>query len=118
MIIALFRATFALALFISPAFAQMAAQNAYAAVTVGTSDSVILSGGGSYHFLDIVNNSASATVCINFNATATISGTSCSTGEIALPPLWHRSWEGSFVPTDAIHAIASAASTPASVGAK
>jgi hypothetical protein len=92
---------------------------AYTTVTIGTtSASPILAAGSAYYLLDVVNNSVSATVCLNFGAAATISGTSCAAGEITLPPLWHRSWEGSFIPTDALWAIASAASTPASVGAK
>jgi len=94
------------------------ASGAYVSATVGTSDSTILNAGSAYYLLDIVNLSPSATICLSFGTTATISGTSCSAGEIALPPLWHRSWEGALIPTDALHAIASAASTPASVGAK
>lgn len=66
-------------------------------------------------FLDIVNASASATVAFCFGAcTAVINGQ----GSITLPPNWHRSWEGTFVPTDAVHWIASAASTPVTVGTK
>ena len=124
-----------LALTVAPAFAQThtdkngspvpgvapvpnVASGAYTAATIGTSDQTILAAGSAYYFLDLVNDSATATVCINFGATATIAGTSCSAGEITLPPLWHRSWEGSFIPTDTLHAIASAASTPASIGAK
>lgn len=89
----------------------------YAAKTIGISDSTLAATVTNY--LDIVNNSASATMCINFGAAATISGTACAAGEITIPPLWHRSWPdgGTLVPTGAIHAIASAASTPASVGA-
>jgi hypothetical protein len=94
------------------------ASGAYASVTVGTVDSTILAANTAFYFLDVVNASATATICLNFGAAATITGTQCAAGEIALPPLWHRSWEGSFVPSDAIHAIASAASTPASVGGK
>ena len=94
------------------------ATGAYASATVGTTDSTILAAGTAYYLLDLINDSPSATICINFGATATISGTSCAAGEITLSPLWHRSWEGSFIPTDAVHAIASAASTPVSVGAK
>jgi hypothetical protein len=93
------------------------APGAYSTATVGTSDSTILAANTAFYFLDLVNASASATICINFGATATISGTQCAAGEITLPPLWHRSWDGNFVPTDAVHAIASAVSTPASVGA-
>ena len=87
------------------------ATGAYSSVTVGTSDSTIVAAGTAFYFLDIINASPSATICINFGATATISGTTCAAGEITLPPLWHRSWEGSFIPTDAIHAIASARKT-------
>ena len=94
------------------------ATGAYASATVGTTDSTILAAGTAYYLLDIINDSPSATICVNFGATATISGTTCAAGEITLSPLWHRSWEGSFIPTDAVHAIASAASTPVSVGAK
>lgn len=91
---------------------------AYAAATVGASDSTVLAASTATVFLDLVNDSATATVCINLGATATITGTQCAAGEITLPPLWHRSWEGNFVPTDAVHAIASAASTQVAVGAK
>ena len=91
---------------------------AYSAVTIGASDSTILAAGSAFYILDIINDSPTATVCINLGATATISGTNCSAGEITLPPLWHRSWEGSFIPSDAIHAISSSSSTPASVGVK
>lgn len=91
---------------------------AYSAATVGASDSTILAGSTATVFLDLINTSATATVCINLGATATISGTQCAAGEITLPPLWHRGWEGTFVPTDAVHAIASAASTQFTVGVK
>ena len=94
------------------------ASGAYSPATVGTSDSTILNGGSAYYLLDVVNLSSTATVCLNFGAVATISGVTCAAGEIALPPLWHKSWEGAFIPTDTIHAIASAASTPLTVGAK
>jgi len=94
------------------------ASGAYSSATVGTSDLPILSANSAYYLLDVVNLSSSATVCLNFGVAATISGTTCAPGEIALPPLWHRSWEGALIPTDALHAIASAASTPLSVGAK
>jgi hypothetical protein len=105
---------------IVPGFAPVPnlGSGAYLPATVGTSDQTILAAGAGYYFLDLVNLSPSATICINFGASATISGSACTAGEITLPPLWHRSFEGSFVPTDSIHAIASAASTPASVGTK
>jgi hypothetical protein len=91
----------------------------YTAQTVGTSDVTILAANAVTNYLDVISGSPSATVCINFGAAATITGTQCAAGEITLPPLWHRSWPdgGTLVPTGAVHAIASAASTPVSVGA-
>jgi hypothetical protein len=89
---------------------------AYASATAGVADSTVSA--SPVYFLDIVNTSSTATVCVNLGAIATITGTACAAGEITLPPLWHRSWEDNFVPTDAIHVIASAASTPLAVGAK
>lgn len=88
----------------------------YSAATVGTTDGTI--GSAPTLFLDIVNVSNTATVCLNLGATATIAGTQCAAGEIALSPGWHRSWEGSFVPSDTVHAIASAAGTQVAVGVK
>lgn len=90
----------------------------YSYVTIGTSDSTIVAASTAKVFLDLVSTSATATICVNLGATATISGNQCASGEITLPPLWHRSWENNFVPTDAVHAIASAASTPGAVGVK
>jgi hypothetical protein len=83
----------------------------FGAATVGVSNAAIGSGVPTV-FLDLINNSQTATICINFGGTATISGSMCAAGELTLPPLYHRSWEGTFVPTDTISAIASAASTP------
>ncbi len=65
-----------------------------------------------------IDVSAASLGIIIEGSTATITGTTCSAGEVSLPPLWHRSWESSFIHSDAIHAIASAASTPASVGSE
>lgn len=90
----------------------------YASAIIGTGDSTPVAAGVAKSFLDLVNLSPTATVCINFGSAATITGTACAAGEIALPPLWHRSWEANFVPADAIHAIASAASVPFTIGAK
>lgn len=91
---------------------------AYSAQTVGTSASTIIVASACKVFCDVYNTSSTATICINVGAAATISNGSCAAGEITLPPLWHRSWEGTYVPSDAVSAIASAASTPATVGAK
>jgi len=95
-----------------------AAPGAYVSASIGVADTLILAAAAGAYFLDVANLSSTATICISFGAPATISGSQCSAGEIALPPLWHRSWEGTFVPTDAVHAIASGAATPMSVGVK
>ena len=91
---------------------------AYSAATVNTTDAVILSASTATVFLDVVNNSQSATICINFGAAAVISAGTCAAGNVTLPPLFHRSWEANFFPTDAIHAVASSAGVPATVAAK
>jgi hypothetical protein len=90
----------------------------YTSQTVGTSSAQILAQGTARVFLDVINLSSTNTVCINFAAAATITGTACGAGEITLPPLWHRSWEGVFIPGEAINAIASGSGTSVSVGAK
>lgn len=91
---------------------------AFTAVTVGTSSSSAIAAAACKVYCAIYNNSQTATICINFTSAATITGTVCAAGEITLPPQWHQSWEGSYVPSDAINVIASAASTPATAGAK
>lgn len=89
----------------------------YASLTIGTSDTVIVNQYTTTKFLDVWNVSNSAMVCISLgNAAATITGTQCSAGEIPLPPGFHKSFEDNFVPTDAVHAISSASSTPITVG--
>ena len=92
------------------------ATGAYTSATIGTTAGTV--GATPSVFLDVVNLSSSATVCLGFGAAPTVSGTTCAAGEIALPPLWHRSWEGSFVPADQLYAIASSAATPISIGVK
>jgi len=91
---------------------------AFSGAAVGTSAASILSASVASQFLTIINLSQSATVCLKFGGTATISGTQCAAGEIPLLPLNHVTWDGNFVPTDAVSAIASAASTPVTVGVK
>jgi len=92
---------------------------AYSSVTIGTSASTVIAAAACKVFCDILNNSATATVCVNVGGTATAPTAGvCPAGEITLPPYWHRSWEADYVPSDAISAISSAASTPATVGAK
>lgn len=95
---------------VSPALAAAL----YQPLTVGTGDVTVVPSTSGYHVFDIVNNSPSATLCVNFGAAATISGTACPAGEITIPALWHRSWVNQEVPVGSVHAIASAASTPVS----
>lgn len=87
---------------------------AYSAATIGASSAQVLAAGAAAVFLDIMNESTTATIACNFGGTAIINGA----GSITIPPGWHRSWEGTFVPTEAVNCIASAASTPAAIGAK
>lgn len=90
------------------------ASGAYSSATVGTSSAQVLAASTAKTLLDIVNESTTATIACALGATAVINGA----GSITIPPGWHRSWEGSFVPSDAVNCIASGASTPISIGAK
>ena len=86
----------------------------YSAATIGAASGQAVAAGTAVVFLDLVNQSATATIACAFGAPAVLNGA----GSITIPPLWHRSWEGSFVPTDAVNCIASAAATPATIGVK
>ena len=90
------------------------APGVYAAATVGTTASTLLAANTAKVFLDIVNVSPTATLWVSVGGTA-VAG---AAGTIPLPPGWHRSWEGSYVPSDAISCIASAAATSVTIGAK
>jgi hypothetical protein len=87
---------------------------AYSSATIGASSGALIAAGTAHIFLDIINDSATASMACSFGGTAIINGA----GSITLGPLGHRSWEGSFVPSDAVNCIASAGSTPATVGVK
>ena len=86
----------------------------YAAATIGVASAQAVAASTATVFLDLVNESATATIACAFGAPAVLNGA----GSITLPPLWHRSWEGSFVPTDAVNCISSVAATPATIGVK
>ena len=89
-------------------------------ITIGTTDGVIAGTAAMTSYFDLQNESSSATICINFNTAAQISGSSCTAGW-TLPPLWHVSWPmagASLLPPGPVHAIASAASTLAFLGVK
>jgi hypothetical protein len=68
-------------------------------------------------FLYLENVDQTSTICISFKGAATISGTTCSAGEITLQPGAYRFFDVA-LPTDAVHAIASSAATPLTIGAQ
>lgn len=87
---------------------------AYSSASIGATSAQCVAANAAKTFLDIVNDSPTATMAIAFGGPAVINGA----GSYTLPPLWHRSWEGTFVPTDAVNCIASVAGTPATIGVK
>ena len=91
---------------------------AFSGVTVGTSAATIIAAAACKVYCMVHNASLTATVCLNPNGVATISGTQCAAGELSESPLSTWWWDASYVPSDAISAIASAASTQVTVGAK
>lgn len=99
--------------------AALTTQNAYSGVSIGTSSAQVVAPASSYQLLDLVNVSATATVCCRLgSAVATISTTQCAAGEIPLAPLAHRVWETGFIPGDAVQCIASATATQMTIGVK
>lgn len=94
------------------------ASGIYSGCTVGTTAAACTPNNTPKVYLELENESQSATVCVDFGGTATISSGVCAAGELTLLPLGRKVWEGDFVPTDTISLIASAASTPVTIGAK
>ena len=88
--------------------------NVYTSYTVGTTSQKLVKAYVANKFLDIVNNSTTATIYCNFGSDALADGSS----SLSIPPLWHRSYEGGVTPYDALYCISSAASTPVSIGVK
>jgi len=82
--------------------APYSATGKYHNATVTTS-SAPLSAAATRVYLDIVNQDSSATLTCNAGSAAVVGGA----GSIDIPPKWHRSWEGVFVPADAINCISS-----------
>lgn len=80
------------------------------AATIGASSAQALAG-GSRKYLLIKNESASAFIACRFAGTAALN----TAGSITLAPYAGFTWEGTFVPNDAINCIASASSTPATL---
>jgi Zn-dependent alcohol dehydrogenase len=84
------------------------------AVTVGTSSAQALAAAVSVRrFLAIDNESTTAAVACAFGATAALN----TAGSWTIPPGMTRTWNGTFVPSDAVNCIAGAAGTPVTVEA-
>ena len=61
------------------------------AATVGTSSTTVLSANVASLYLEFINVSATATICLQAGtAAATIATAQCAAGEIPLPPLAHE----------------------------
>lgn len=97
-----------------PALGQVDVVGAVSAVTVGNSSAQVLAK-GPRRYLDIKNESATASIACNFGGTAALN----TAGNYTIPPGWHKSWPDggntNFVPSDTINCIASASSTPATL---
>lgn len=87
---------------------------AYVAKTVTSSSTQMLAAGVATKFLQINNESTTATIACNFGGTAALN----TAGSITLPPGWTATWDGTFIPDDAINCISSAATSAATFGAK
>ena len=84
------------------------------AVTIGTTSMQALAAAVSVRrFLAIDNESVTAAVACAFGATAAIN----SAGSWTIPPGMTRTWNGTFVPSDAVNCIAGAANTPLTIEA-
>lgn len=86
----------------------------FAAATITNSSVQYVAAAAAHTILDIKNESTTATIACAFGATAAIN----TAGSYTIPPGWHRSWEGSYVPSDAVNCISSAATSPATIEAK
>lgn len=86
----------------------------YTSATVTASSTQMLAAATTRAFLDLFNASTTATIACNLGGTAVINGA----GSITIPPGWHYSWDGTYVPADAVNCIASAGSTPMTIGSK
>lgn len=84
------------------------------AVTVGTTSSQALAAAaGIRRFLAIDNESMTAAIACAFGGAAALN----TAGSWTIPPGMTRTWNGTFVPSDAVNCIASAAGTPVTVEA-
>ncbi|HEV2303336.1 MAG TPA: hypothetical protein VGR91_17350 [Stellaceae bacterium] len=83
------------------------------AVTLGTISTQVLAAVTSRKFLSIDNESASAAIACALGTAAAIN----AAGSFTIEPGWTRTWDGSFVPSDAVNCIAASGSTPVTVEA-
>jgi hypothetical protein len=91
------------------------AAGAFSGTTLGTAAASILAANTAKVFLQIVNASTTnATVWVSFAGTAAVGGA----GSIPIGPGGSLLFSGTFVPSDAVSAIATAASTPITIGVK
>lgn len=83
------------------------------AVSVGTTSAQVLAAAVSVRrFLAIDNESATVAVACAFGTTAALN----SAGSWTIPPGMTRTWNGTFVPSDALNCIANATATPVTIG--
>lgn len=110
-------ATLALAALLAfPAAADQpwSAPGSNSSATVGTAAVQLLGQAGSRVHLAIDNEGAAPVgVCFGAPCVPSIG----AAGTWTIPPGWTRSWDGNFVPSDAVQAIAGAAGTPVNIEA-
>jgi hypothetical protein len=83
-------------------------------VTVSTTSTQALASSAlGRRFLAIDNESITATVACAFGTTAALN----TAGSWTIPPGMTRTWNGSFVPSDAVNCVASATGTPVTIEA-
>lgn len=98
---------------VSATSAPAHASGAYAASTITNSSAQKLAADADRVFLEIKNQSSTATISCALGATAVIGGA----GSYDIAPGWALRWDGNFVPTDAVNCISSVASSNATIGA-
>lgn len=93
-----------------------AASSPFSGAVIGLSPSLVIASGTAKTFVDIVNDSSMSSnvyvACANTSGAAVVYGS----GAITLPPLWHRSFEGSFIETANWYCVASASGTNITYG--
>ena len=109
-----------LGLLASPAVADgtLLPPGSITAATVGAASATVVTAGAVTRYLEFINVSATATICLQpGTAAATIATAQCAAGEIPLAPLARETWAVA-VPSDQFQAIASAGATQMTIIAK